>query len=189
MNKYPRVYTERLMLRKLEPEDYTHLINLANNPKISDRIVNIPYPYREPDAAMRLSFVVRGYKDKTRIVFAIIRKESDEFLGEISLHLLDKSQRHGQLAYWLGEPYWNKGLVSEAAKAVMKFGFQYMSLDLIFANCNQDNLASERIMQKSGMLKQNPKDQFLLYAINKEEYKQIESQHDAKILVPEGFSF
>ena len=120
MEIFPELNTNRLKLRKIRIEDIPSLVKYANNKKISDNIINIPYPYREPDAAFRISFVVRGFKNKIRYVFAIILKESEELIGEISLHLLDKKNHHGQLAYWLGEPFWNQGITTEATRSCYK---------------------------------------------------------------------
>ena len=170
MDYFPTLYTERLKLRKIEVEDVPALVKYANNRKIADRIVNIPFPYREPDAALRISFVVRGFKQKVRYVFAIIHKEKEELIGEISIHFLDKHNRHGQLAYWLGEPFWNQGIISEAAKAVIKFGFEKLDLDLIFAECSADNKGSEKVLLNNGLKFQKTNSQYLLYKMTKEEY-------------------
>lgn len=171
MQDFPRLQTTRLLLRKLEYEDLSALVTYANNLKISQRIINIPYPYREPDAALRLGFVARGFKEKTRYVFAIILKESHTLIGEISLHLLDKKKQSAQLAYWLGEPFWNKGLTTEAAAAVVSFGFEQLKLDLIYADCRDDNPASERILQRIGLEKHHKQGNLLFYKLSSQDYQ------------------
>lgn len=151
METLPRLYTERLILKKIEIDDIPSLVKYANNPKIAERIVNIPYPYREPEATFRIAYVFNGIKNKTHYSFAIIHKSEEELIGEISIHLLDKHQAHGHLSYWVGEPFWNKGIITEAANEIMKFGFKTLNLDLIYAMCSPDNKASERVMQKIGL--------------------------------------
>ena len=171
MNIFPMLFTERLMLRKIEVDDIPALVKYANNKKISDNIINIPYPYREPDAAFRISFVVQGFKKKTRVVFAIISKEHNELIGEISLHIMDLKNRQGQLAYWIGEPFWNKGMTTEAAKAVIRFGFEQLNLNLIYADCYTENIGSQKVIEKNGMKYHSKNGNILLYKITKEEYE------------------
>jgi len=167
MEDFPELYTKRLHLRKIQFEDLTALVKHANNKKIADRIINIPHPYREPDAAFRISFVVKGFKSKTRYVFAIILESNQEMIGEISLHFLDKDQRHAQLAYWIGEPFWNKGIATEASKAVIQFGLEDLNLDLIYADCDTDNIASQKVLINSGMTEQPQNGKLRLFKITK----------------------
>lgn len=147
---FPILHTERLKLRKLEVEDFSSLVKYADNKKISDRILNMPYPYREPDAAFRMGYVNKGFKDKVRFVFSIIRRENNEFIGEVSLHLNKDGQR-AEIGYWLGEPHWGSGIMTEAVKAVLQFGFERLDLNAVYASSNKDNLASARVLEKNGM--------------------------------------
>ncbi|MBD0378011.1 MAG: GNAT family N-acetyltransferase, partial [Flavisolibacter sp.] len=132
MEVFPELYTKRLTLRKIGLEDVPSLVKYANNKKIADKVLNIPYPYQEPDAVFRISYVHQGFKNKTRYVFAIIYKESEELVEEISLHL-DNSKNIAQLAYWIGEPFWGKGIATEACQAILKFGMEKLQLDMIYA--------------------------------------------------------
>jgi len=149
MYTFPILYTNRLKLRKMQFEDMSFLVKYANNKKIADRIINIPHPYREPDAAFRMSFIVQGFKKKIRYVFAIALKENDEFIGEISLHL-HKNIRNAELGYWLGEPFWNQGIMTEAIEAILQFGANKLELEQIYASCKTDNHASQQILLKNG---------------------------------------
>ncbi|MEO1515384.1 MAG: GNAT family N-acetyltransferase [Bacteroidota bacterium] len=149
MDRFPQLYTPRLLLRKLEVEDVPSLVKEANNPKIADRILNIPHPYREPDAVFRIGYVFRGFKEKSRYVFAIIHQATDSLIGEISLHLT--SQTQAQLGYWIGETHWKQGYASESVQTILPFGFEQLSLDLIFATCKEDNLASIAVLRKNGL--------------------------------------
>ncbi|MEL7160466.1 MAG: GNAT family N-acetyltransferase [Bacteroidota bacterium] len=151
MDVFPSLKTGRLHLRRLEPEDLPQLVQHANNRKVTDNLANLSFPYREPDAAFRIGYVLKGFKEKTRFVFAITLLENGAFIGEISLHLTDPGRRHAQLAYWVGEPFWRQGFATEAATAVIEFGFTKANYALIYADCKPSNLASQRVMRKSGM--------------------------------------
>jgi len=167
---FPELYTDRLKLRKIQVEDIPLLVKYANNKKVSDYILNIPYPYQEYDAVFRISYVQQGFKANARYVFAIVLKETGEFVGEISLHL-DNQKNMAQLAYWIGESLWNNGFVTEAIKAILKFGFENLNLDLIYATCEEDNTASMRVLQKNGISNTGISGSVYQYTIKKQEYK------------------
>ncbi|MCB0637238.1 MAG: GNAT family N-acetyltransferase, partial [Lewinella sp.] len=146
---FPILHTERLILRQLRSEDLPALARHANNRKIAEQIINLPHPYGEPQAAMRMAYVVQGFKERSRFVFAIIHREREELIGEVSLHL--HGEKTAQLGYWLGEPFWGQGLATEAAKAVLTFGQETLALDRIEGSCYIDNPASERVLRKIGL--------------------------------------
>lgn len=149
MTEFPTLFTPRLILRKITIDDVPSLVKYADNKKITDRIINFPYPFREPDGVFRISNVLQGFKTKTRFVFSIILKERAELIGEISIHL--ERNNTAQLGYWIGEPFWNQGMVTEAVGAVLQFGFEKLELQTIFATCDADNPGSERVLVKNGM--------------------------------------
>ncbi|MEL6143214.1 MAG: GNAT family N-acetyltransferase, partial [Bacteroidota bacterium] len=146
MYVFPQLHTNRLHLRKIQVEDFPALVRYADNKKVSDNIVNIPYPFREPDAAFRMSYVARGFKNKTHYSFAIILKERQEFIGEISLHLT--GNQAAQLGYWVGEPFWNQGIATEAARVVLQFGFEKLELEKVIASHYRGNESSGKVMTK-----------------------------------------
>ena len=168
MDSFPEINTRRLKLRKLSPEDNPSLVKYAGNKKISDEVLNIPYPYQEFDAIFRISYVVQGFKNKTRYAFAITLKETGELIGEISLHLED-DRKKAELGYWIGEPFWNQGIATEAAIAVLEFGFGTLGLQKIYATCHIENEASVKVLLKNGMLMRHVNGNVALYSLTKEE--------------------
>jgi ribosomal-protein-alanine N-acetyltransferase len=153
MKAFPELNTNKLKLRKIRPQDLSSLLQYCNNKKISDQILNIPYPYQEEDAIFRMNFVLQGFKNKERYVFAITLKEKDELIGEIGLHL-DKGNDSAQLGYWIGEPFWGQGIVTEAAGAILQFGFEALKLNKIYATHYPDNKASAKVMLNNKMIKE-----------------------------------
>lgn len=168
MKQLPELKTERLKLRKIQIEDVPSLVKYADNRKISDNILNIPYPYREPDAVFRISYIFQGLQNKTRYIFAVTLNE--EFIGEIGLHLDNVNSNRAQLGYWIGEPFWNKGIATEAAGAVLKFGFEQLDLQTIYATCHLENTASNKVVLNNRMKSSNANGSIVLYSITKEEY-------------------
>ncbi|WP_205514061.1 GNAT family N-acetyltransferase [Longitalea arenae] len=147
MDRFPILYTNQLELRQINAGDIASLVRLANNKQIADQIINMPHPYEEYHAVHRLSYVYRGFKEGAFYAFAIILREQEQFIGEISLHL--KPEASAELGYWIGEPFWNQGFASEAISAITAFGFNKLGLSQIYAECHRDNAASIRVLLKN----------------------------------------
>lgn len=148
MDIFPILFSERLKFRQLNADDIDRLVQFGNNKKISKYILNIPYPYQEPDAVFRIGFVHHGFKNKLRYVFAICLKDTDAFIGEIAIHF-DADKKQAQLAYWLGESFWNQGLISESIERIVQFASAIPNLTLIYASCKSENGASIKVLEKN----------------------------------------
>lgn len=169
MEIFPVLYSERLLLRKISPDDIPSLVKYANNKKIADYVLNIPHPYSEPEAVFRISYVVQGFKNKARYVFAIVLKETGELIGEIGLHL-DEDGTVAQLGYWVGEPFWGKGIATEAIGAILQFGFGKLQFNKIFATCHIDNIASGKVLVKNGLVQNSMNGNVIQYLMTIQEY-------------------
>lgn len=146
---FPVLHSSRLLLRQITPEDVPALVKYAGNKKVSDYILNIPFPYYEHDAAMRIGYVHKGWKEGSRYVFALEHNSTKEMIGEVGVHLQPGS-RSAQLAYWIGEPYWNQGLCTEAVEAVMAFVWKQLTVEAVYASCVLHNQGSVRVLEKLG---------------------------------------
>ncbi len=166
MERFPELPTTRLKLRQIQADDIPSLIKYVNNKKIADQILNIPHPYGEPDAVFRIGYVAQGFKAKTRVVFAMIWKETGELIGEISLNYRD-AKGVAELGYWVGEPFWNQGVATEAIAAVLDFGFEKLGLHTVFATCYPANKASQKVLTKNGMAEEGSNGNVLQYILRK----------------------
>ena len=146
---FPTLSTDRLILRKMDIDDVPALLKYANHKAVADNIINMPYPMREPDAVFRIGNVMRGFKSGSKYVFSLVLKERSELIGEIALHITRPNQ-DGEIAYWVGEPFWNNGYTTEAIGRILDFGFEQLSLHTIMASCYLDNIASQRVLIKNG---------------------------------------
>jgi RimJ/RimL family protein N-acetyltransferase len=84
------------------------------------------------------------------VTCAIVRRADNLLIGAIGLRL-DQSHARAELGYWLGKPFWQRGYCTEAARAVVAYGFNVLGLHRIHAAYMQRNPASGRVMQKIGM--------------------------------------
>ncbi|UEQ75339.1 GNAT family N-acetyltransferase [Chryseobacterium arthrosphaerae] len=151
MEKFPIIETERLILSQLEEKDIPFITEYLQHRIYSDLTSNIPYPYTENDAIFWLKMSKEAFENKIGYTFGIRNKE-EELIGAIGLH--DRDDDKAELGYWIGIPYWNKGYVTEAGRAIVDFGFKELGLNKIYATHFFHNPASGKIMEKIGMEKE-----------------------------------
>ncbi len=172
MKVLPTIETDRLLLTKLRIEDLSSLTKYANNKKIADNVMNIPYPYTEVNASIRLGYVTEGFKERSRFCFAILLKENKELIGEIGLHTRDQKKQIAELGYWIGEPFWNNGYANEAIKSIVRFGLDTADYKTIYATCKKDNIASRKVLTKNKMKVIEEKPFQLVFMISANEIRE-----------------
>ena len=146
----PTITTERLILRPLTMEDAPVIQSLAADPDIAATTSDSELP--EPGTAGQwIKIRQLRYKRSDTIDFAVTLCSDDTFIGTISLGYEYKKDESMQLGYWPGKDYWNCGYCTEAARAVVKYGFEVLGLHRIFSRHFTGNPASGRVLQKAGM--------------------------------------
>lgn len=140
--------TERLQLRPLQMSDAPTIQQLANDWDVAKTLATMPHPYEDGMAEAFLSEVTQ-YQEHHK-VFGIVRQADDQLLGVISIGRHAHDNR-AEIGYWLGRDFWGQGYMSEAARAVVDFGFRVMGLHRVYATYYVTNPASRRVMEKAGM--------------------------------------
>ena len=146
----PTIETERLRLRPFALDDAPEVQRLAGDKEIASTMGNLPHPYEDGVAEEWIRTHQEKFELGEYICFAITHREQGFLVGCIDLAITAKHDR-GELGYWIGKPYWNNGYCTEAAQAVIRFGFEVMGLNRISAPHFARNPASGRVMQKVGM--------------------------------------
>jgi RimJ/RimL family protein N-acetyltransferase len=90
------------------------------------------------------------YKKGLAVTFAIVPSRASLPIGVIGLGLTREHSR-AELGYWIGKPYWNRGYATEAARAVLRYGFEVLGLNRVWAHHFARNPASGRVLEKIGM--------------------------------------
>lgn len=150
MQDLPTITTERLVLRPFALSDAADVQRLAGHPAVADTTLSIPHPYPDGAAEQWISGHAERFQQREILVLAVTLRATGELAGAISLTLRDSDYR-AELGYWMGVPYWNHGYCSEAARALVAYGFEQMGLHRIYAHHLTRNPASGRVMQKAGM--------------------------------------
>lgn len=141
-----RLETERLILREWRETDVDDLYAYAQNPNVGNAAGWKPHESRE-ESLERIRIFRRGAE-----VWAVELKEEGRVIGSIGLHADDKRANPGarMLGYVLSEDYWGRGLTPEACRALIRYGFEEMSLDLISVIHYPQNARSRRVIEKLG---------------------------------------
>lgn len=143
--------TARLLLRSFESDDIPTLVRLAGAREIAATTIQIPHPYADHDARTFLAKAAEDFQAGHSVAFAVSLPAGREPCGAVGLHISDAHQ-HAELGYWIGVPFWGRGFATEAAHAVVEFGFQTLHLRRIYAHHFAGNTASQRVLEKIGMI-------------------------------------
>jgi RimJ/RimL family protein N-acetyltransferase len=146
----PVLQTARLTLGPLEARDAERLVNLAGAFEIADTTATIPHPYTADDARIFLALDAAERMSGGALRFAV-RPDGDALIGVVGLHQIDRDGLRAELGYWIGVPWWGKGYATEAARAVVRYGFDELGLHKIHAHYLTRNLASGRVLERLGM--------------------------------------
>ncbi|HFS67425.1 MAG TPA: N-acetyltransferase [Flavobacteriia bacterium] len=140
---------EQVTLKKLHPFHAASFAKLADNKKIWQNMRdNFPHPYSLTNAKE----FIKCYHDATdAFVFGIFYQ--NQLAGAIGLHRLEDLNRFTvELGYWIGEPFWNKGIASRAIKKMIVYGFQNLDINRIFASTLETNIASQKVLLKNNFI-------------------------------------
>jgi len=142
-----QIETERLLMRPIVDYDADDVLEYCSEPNVGPNAGWKPHENIEETRDIMNKLMV-GKEN----VFGIVLKGIDKMIGSITLNLdlRRKVPNVLMLGYVMSEHYWGKGLMTEAAKSVIKYGFEELSLNMITCTCFTDNSRSRRVIQKCG---------------------------------------
>lgn len=134
-------------LRPWEETDLHSLVKYASNPAVAANMTDLfPHPYTE---AHGYAFIRMARSQEPRHILCI--EVNGEAAGSIGLHRQSDIHRMNmELGYWLAEPFWGKGIVTEAVRQMVVYGFAHWDVQRIFARPFGTNIASQRVLEKAG---------------------------------------
>ena len=136
-----------IRLRSLRYSDRENLARLANNKKIWQNLRDMfPHPYHIEDAE---KFIDSVKLQDPQVIFAI--DYMYQLAGVIGMVLqVDVYRKSAEIGYWIGEPFWNKGIATAALQLATDHGFSTLKLERIFAGVFSFNEASKKVLEKCG---------------------------------------
>ena len=138
---------ENIVLRPLQEQDKQAIASLLNNKKICDNLRDfIPYPYSEQNAQ---EFIAFTQSENPTMTFAILAESN--FCGVIGLvGEKDIHRKNAEIGYWLGEPFWGKGITSIAVGLITNYALHQLDFARVHTGIFEYNLASMRVLEKNG---------------------------------------
>ena len=141
--------TERLILRPWVETDAEDLFQYASHPEVG------------PAAGWAVHTSVEHSREVIKTVlsapetYAVVLKETGHPVGSIGLMVGKAShialpETEGEIGYWIGVPYWGRGLIPEAVREIMRYGFEKLNLEKIWCGYFDGNIKSKRVQEKCG---------------------------------------
>lgn len=138
-----RITTPRLVLRAPIRGDVPEIVKLADNQRIFEVLARLPNPYTRADG---IAFVEIFAQRPDERPYAITL--NDQFIGVVGLSYA--ASQPPEIGYWLGEPHWGKGIMSEAVKALIEAAFSTGLYPRLKARALESNEASLNVLEKAG---------------------------------------
>ena len=170
MANQPTLETDRLVLRPFAPSDAADVQRLAGHREVALNTERIPHPYPDGAATAWIETLQPAFDEGREVTLAITLRGSGELVGAVGL-VIDRFHDVAEIGYWISVPYWGKGVATEAARALVSWGFTTLGLERVQAAHFTRNPASGRVLQKIGMRYEGRK----RHAMKKwDEYQDVE---------------
>ena len=160
--------SEALLMRPLEPGDIDEIPALVEAPEIAANTF-VPRPYTAEDAQEFVQRARERWQYDEAYAFAIIDKSLGRFVGCMGLHPALEHDR-AEVGYWVGKPYWGRGVATGALRLLIRFGFDVLNLNRIEAGHFEHNPASGRVMLKANMRREGRRRQYIFH---RDQYKDV----------------
>ncbi len=143
--------TPRLRLREYADDDFAAVHAYASDPDVSRYMRWGPNREDDTRAFLRRSAAHRGERPRRDFELAITLGADDRLIGGCGLHVAEPEHRSAFIGYVLHRSHWGRGYASEAARALLAFGFERLALHRIYAVCDPANATSAHVLEKLGM--------------------------------------
>jgi ribosomal-protein-alanine N-acetyltransferase len=143
--------TPRLLLREFEEDDWRATHPYESDPEVVHyQSHGVRTPEESRDYILRVMALAR---ETPRHVYdlAVVLRDGNRLIGRCGMRITDPELREASLWYILHRSQWGRGYITEAARALMDFGFGTLGLHRMWADCDPRNPGSFRVMEKLGM--------------------------------------
>lgn len=166
------LFTERLILRPWQLSDAEDLYYFAKDPRIGPIAGWPAHQSVEESTEIIRSIFMQDH------IFAVVLKDTQQVIGCIGLQLgansyLAMTEQEGELSYWIGVPYWGKGLIPEAAREIIRHAFQDLKLDQLWSGYIDGNANSRIVQEKCGFRHH--------HTLAAQDFELINQQHDQQV--------
>jgi ribosomal-protein-alanine N-acetyltransferase len=146
----PTFETERLFLRRINEDDVRDYFDFASDQLVTTYTIWDSHKSLD-DSKKYIEDLIRKYDSKEAYHWGIIDKAINKFIGRTGFINWDAAHQRTEIGFGISSPYWNKGMITEATKQIIEYGFANLGLNRIEGRCNYNNIGSGRAMEKLGM--------------------------------------
>ena len=150
---FPEQSRERLLLTRRDLRFLDNHFSLRTNPLVM-RYFDRAMPASVEEIKVNMEEAIAEMEAGKALVWALVRKEDNVCIGDVSFWKIDPHHAVGEVGYALFPEFWGQGYMQEALKLVLPYGFQSMGLHRVEANVNTENRASQRLLEKMGFQKE-----------------------------------
>ena len=150
---FPNLETERLLLRRVDSNDIKEIFALRSNPETMKYIPR-PLVKTDEDALEHIAMIDSKIDSNEGINWAITLKGNPKLVGIIGHHRIKSENYRAEIGYMLLPEFHGKGIISEAVKEAVNYGFTVMKLHSLEAVIDPDNQASAKVLEKNGFIKE-----------------------------------
>lgn len=144
--------TQRLILRRLTIDDAQAMYdNWATDEKVNKYLSWNLHASVEATKELLTKWIAE-YENPEQYCWVI--EYDNTIIGTIGLHAISNKSLHCDMGYCIGSKWWGKGIVTEAARAVIKFAFNEIGMNKVCALHDTENIGSGRVMEKNGMIRE-----------------------------------
>ena len=177
---------KRIILRPLRLSDVPAIVRICNDREVMKYLGGeFKYP---TNAAEERKFIRRTWKKRDGVEPGIALKETGEIIGGVVLKGLgdENAYKVGEIGYWLGRKYWNRGYAVEAVSLMLDYAFRQLKLRKVFARVYQPNILSVKLLKKLGfkkeaVLKEHVKSRFTRDWFDVEYYSTVNEKINRKL--------
>jgi RimJ/RimL family protein N-acetyltransferase len=145
----PLIATARLVLRPYSTGDFDALKNILHEPDIL-RYFPTQTPWPDDKIRNYIAYQLKHWYERSYGHWAVVLRETGQLIGWNGLEFLFDTNET-EVGYLLSREFWGKGLATESARAVVDFGLNTIGLNQIIGLTHQDNIASQRVLEKCGL--------------------------------------
>ncbi len=143
---FPKLETNRLLLREFRPEDSEAILQLYEDSQVTEYVME---PINTPQQAEAIVQEYMAYFQTSKgIVWAITLKGSTTVIGTCGYEVISVYDKRGEIGYDLGKAYWGQGLMKEALDAVINYSFSHLDLNRIQAYVLLENTRSIQLLKR-----------------------------------------
>lgn len=146
------IETERLRLKPYEIGFADEIYEVVKQKEIADTTAMIPHPYPRENVKYWINYLQKSFEQGTAYEFAVFLKEDGRYIGNCGFVAISQQHKTAEIGYFIDVAQWGNGYATEACKSLITYGFQDLQLNRISARCMRRNIASKKVLKRSGMV-------------------------------------